>query len=385
MSKKQLLALFLCSLVPWTVGNGMTPLLPVYATELGAAPAVAGYYLSFSFLALATGTVVAGWLSDKLQGRKTLVIVGGMMSIPAAWLMGRTTNIWYLTAFSATWYFLAGMALTLISILAGLFAEETERGRIFGILALTNPLGALAGGLMTGSISDRWGYPTMFAGLSLFGILWPLTGLLLKDKVVARVQRGETATAGERPGLGGSFYLLFLANLTASVACFIAVMGRSLAMDDLGFAAAAISSAGAIGGATTLPLPPLIGWLSDRVGRKQFLALCYLAGTAGLLVLVESVALWHFWVATFLLSVFWAVNIGIGSALATDLVPRESVGRGISLFNATTWVGGIIGYASTGYAFQNLGVNPTFLIGALLPLIAVVLLIPIRVQVRSDN
>ena len=39
MSKKQILALFVCSLVPWTVGNGLVPLLPVYATQLGADPA----------------------------------------------------------------------------------------------------------------------------------------------------------------------------------------------------------------------------------------------------------------------------------------------------------------------------------------------------------
>ena len=29
MSRKQLVALFLCSIVPWTVGNGLVPLLPV--------------------------------------------------------------------------------------------------------------------------------------------------------------------------------------------------------------------------------------------------------------------------------------------------------------------------------------------------------------------
>jgi MFS family permease len=225
----------------------------------------------------------------------------------------------------------------------------------------------------------------MFAVLSLFGILWPLTGLLLKDKVVAQVQRGETVTAGERPGLGGSFYLLFLASLTASVASFVFMMGRSLAMNDLGLAAAAISSATAIGGAATLPLPPLVGWLSDRVGRKQFLTLGYLAGTVGLLCLVVSVSLWHFWVVSFLVSILMPVNMGVGSALAIDLVPRESVGRGISLFSATTWVGGIIGYAGTGYAIQHLGLTSTFVIGAFLPLIAIVLLILIRVPRREES
>jgi MFS family permease len=219
----------------------------------------------------------------------------------------------------------------------------------------------------------------MFAILSLFGILWPLTGLLLKDRVVARVQRRETVTAGEKPRLGGSFTLLFLASLTACVVTFVVMMGRSLAMNDQGLAAAAISSAVAIGGAATLPLPPLVGWLSDRVGRKRFLALGYLAGTLSLLCLVVSVSLWHFWIVSFLISILAPVNLGVGSALATDLVPRESVGRGISLFSATTWVGGIIGYAGTGYAIQHLGLASTFVIGAFLPLIAIVLLILIRV------
>ncbi|UCC65329.1 MAG: hypothetical protein JSV36_09925, partial [Anaerolineae bacterium] len=75
MSKKQLLALFLCSLIIWTGGNGLSPLLPVYATQLGADPAMVGYYLSFSYLALASGTVVAGWLSDNVQHRKISLIV----------------------------------------------------------------------------------------------------------------------------------------------------------------------------------------------------------------------------------------------------------------------------------------------------------------------
>jgi MFS family permease len=163
------------------------------------------------------------------------------------------------------------------------------------------------------------------------------------------------------------------------------MMGRSLAMNDLGFAAAAISSAAAIGGAATLPLPPLVGWLSDRAGRKQYLALGYLAGTAGLLCLVVAESLWHFYVGSFLVSILGPINLGVGCALATDLISRESVGRGISLFSATTWIGGIIGYAGTGYAIQHLGLAPTFVIGAFMPLIAIVSLVLIRAPRREGK
>jgi len=378
MSKKQLFALFVCSLVPWVVGNGLLPLLPVYAAHLGAESAVAGYYLSFSYLALTSGTIAAGWLSDRLQRRKALLVVAGVVVAPGFWLMGRATNVWQLTVLTASVWFMGGVGLALISILTGLFAEETERGKVFGILSLTGALGTTIGGLTTGPIADRWGYPTMFAAVSFFVILWPLSALLVEDKVVARVRPGEASTARESPGMGGGFFLLLLASLTVAVAIFVSQLGLSLAMNDLGFVAAAISSTGAIGGAFSLPLPPLIGWLSDRVERKRLLALFYLTGTVGLLILAVSASLWHFWVVASLMAVFVSVNGAVGSALVTDLVPQEALGKGMSLFNAATWVGGIIGFAGAGYAIQNLGAISTFIIGACLPLIAIALLIPIR-------
>jgi MFS family permease len=224
----------------------------------------------------------------------------------------------------------------------------------------------------------------MFTTLALFSCLLPLTALLLEDKVVARDQRGEISISRKKTRLGGSFFLLFLASIIAGIVAVAGGMGTSLAMNNLGFAAAAISSTGAIAGAVTLPLPLLVGWLSDRFGRKRVLAFCYLTGAVSMLILVKSIALWHFWIAAALRR--FAVSVGrvIGSALTTDLVPQESLGKGISLFSATTWIGGIIGFAGTGYTIQHFGLIPTFILGALLPLMSIILLVPIR-QAKQEE
>jgi len=190
MSKKQILALFVCSLVPWTVGNGLVPLLPVYATQLGADPAAAGYYLAFSYFALAVGAVAAGWLSDRLRRRKMPLIISGLAGIPIAWLIGRVGNIWGLSMLTAMLWFCGGLGLALIGILTGLSAGDDERGKVFGILSLTTGLGALIGGLTTGFIVDRWGFPTMFTAVAVFLILWPLAGIFPDRK------RGGTSSGG---------------------------------------------------------------------------------------------------------------------------------------------------------------------------------------------
>ena len=62
----------------------------------------------------------------------------------------------------------------------------------------------------------------------------------------------------------------------------------------------------------------------------------------------------------------------------------ESLGRGLSLFSTTTWVGGIFGYTAAGQAIQRLGTTSTFVLGAFLPLLALLLLMPVREAKREE-
>jgi MFS family permease len=163
------------------------------------------------------------------------------------------------------------------------------------------------------------------------------------------------------------------------------VLGRSLSMDTLGLTAAAISSTVAVSNLLALPLPLLLGWLSDRLGRKRFLALGFLVSSVGLVGIALSTVLWHFWIAVALISLSYRVNTGLGPALANDLLPRESLDRGLGLFGATMWIGAIVGYAGTGQAVQRLGLTPTLIGGAALPLIAICLLALVRPAKDADS
>jgi MFS family permease len=378
MNKRQLALLFTSNLIMMTMGGGISSLAPVYATtQLGAEPGAAGLFMSFAFLGLAAGTLAGGWLSDRFQHRKAFFTVLTVVDCVALWSMGRLPTFGHLAVVMAFDWFLGGINLTLLSILAGLFAEPSQRGRVYGILSLTGSLGALLS-MGSGVIVDRRGFRAMFTVAALVSLCNPLIGLLLEDKVVVPSEQKDASPAGRWVGLGGSFFFLLAGRLTATAAQFVGALSRTLVMGEMGFAATAISSAAAVGGGVALGLSLLAGWLSDRVGRKWLLAACYFGGAAGLAVLVAATSLVHFWTVAILLSMVGSVAGGIGSAVVTDLVPQESLGRGLSLFSAMGWVGGIVGYASTGYAIQNVGLMPTLVVAVLVSLVAVALLVPIR-------
>jgi MFS family permease len=377
IGRRQLASLFLCNLAAWTVGNGLLPLLPVYAVKLGADPAMAGLYLALSYLAIALGATSAGWLSGSRLRCRLPLIVTGVASVPLPWLMGQASSIWALTVLTALLWFCGGLGLALMGILAGLSAGERERGKVFGILALTGGLGALIGNLGIGWLVRGWGYAAMFTALPILMLLWPVAALFLEEKEDAAARREQDVPVKQRL-MGRDYLLLCAASTVLSIAGFFILLIRSFQMSDMGFGPLEISSTGAVGGLVSMPLPVLMGWLSDRIDRKPLLVLGYLSDFGALILLPFSAALWHFWLVIMLQGVAGGSSSSVGNAWVTDLIPRESFGRGLALFGATVWVGGVAGFALAGSVLQGLGFVDASILGGGLVLAAVGLLLPIR-------
>lgn len=380
-SRRQLLVLCVYAVVIWSVGNGLLPLLPKYAEGLGAGDFLIGVYLAASYAAIALGTASAGWLADRLGHAKTQMVVVALVGCPLLLVTSQITAFWQVVVLTVSIWWIGGLALTFASILAGLSAGPNERGTVLGILALTAPLGSVIGGLGIGVLADALGFSGMWIVLGLAWLVCPAAGLFVVD-----VPRGPAPPRMDTVrGTGlwtAAFVILLASGILGAFGSFIGGFGRSLVMR-ADFSNEAITSTVAVSGLATLPFPLLIGHLSDRFGRLRFLALCYASGVAGLLVYSGASLLWHFWAASALVAFVSYVATGVGSALVVDLVDRRSVGRGLALFSAMGWGGGILGFAVGGYLFTAFDYASGFLVGAGLLAAALVLLLPISRSIRG--
>jgi len=383
MNTLMLFGLVVCDCVIFTVGNGTTPLLPIYAKVLGASSATEGIYVALAYLCLAIGTVIGGRLSDRLQSRRSLLVLAGALLVPLQALMGLTRNVFQLIATTGLLWLAAGVTLATVGAIAGREADAAQRGKVFGFIGVSAGVGSLVGGLTIGPMVDAWGYPAMFFVLAGLTVLIPITALL----TVKETQQDPASKLRTVPHpasfIGVAILLLLAAQLLGWVANGAGNMGRSISMNELNFSNTAITATAAIGGLLSLPLPLVLGWLSDRVGRKKVLITSYVAGTACLLILSVSQKLWQFWLVAALLSLL-AVSMSVGPALVADIVSRERVGTAVSLFQSAQWLGTIVGFVYSGFAFQSLGIRSALAVASIAGVLAIVAALLIRDSSRSS-
>lgn len=385
MSKQKRFILFICNLVLWTIANGLVPLLPVQAASLGAQSTIIGFFMAFSYVMLAIGTMLSGWLVERGGTHKLLIMLISFILIPMLAILGQVDTVWQLTIVSGVVSLCLGLIFSLLTMLISLNASKVERGKIFGTIYLSIPLGALLGGATFGTLIDWGGYTTMYNVIAMGGLLLPITAIFWPSSTVDQAIDGEdndhVAPTQLTPWQYSHMFILFLGiTLVAYITSFIGRLGTSLVMTDLQFAATAISSTAAIGGLVALPIVPLLGSMSDRVGRKRFLSVIYITATLGILTLSQATSLWQFWLAAALISIATYSNGSLASALATDLLSPQSMNKGMALFNATAWIAGIIGYAATGYVIEQFDATTIFAIGTAMPVLAVVMLGMVRVE-----
>jgi MFS family permease len=354
----------LSSFIILFVGMGLFPVLPLYDAQFGATRTVVGIHFALMYAANMLGHMLTGWMSDRLTPRGAF-IGAGVLGIPTLVLLGQATGLWQVIFLTAAAWFLGGLGRALVNVFIGLHANGKSRAISFSLAFLAYPLGAAFGSAMVGQLVTRQGYPVMFAALGAIWTFLPVIGLLgLKDKPFSRAKRTTTQKAGATGRLGRMFYLLLAVSLLSGTAINVSRLGMPLSMQALGFSVSAIAGVTVVSGLASVPVVLLIGTLSDRLGRKRFLALVYLLAAGGALTLSAASELWHFWLAATAMFVALCVNGALASALAVDMLSQGALNRGLPRITAVGAVASILSFASAGYVMDTLGAATLYLTAA---------------------
>jgi MFS family permease len=344
-----------------------SPVLPLFATHLGASASGVGAIAAVSTLAGIAFSIPAGLLSDRL-GRKTMLAAAGVVfaSAPALYLF--TSQIWQLAAVR----FYHGLATAIFMPVAMAWVSdlhEAAKGEKLGWFSTATLLGRFLAPLAGGALLGLWGPGGGTAFRAIFGLC--LAAGVLALLVALRMPAARRAP--QPPGswknqlngiarLASSGPLLLLGMVEASalfmygtIEVFLPLyaLSRGIGLFEVGvcLSAQVITLAAA---------KPLMGRLSDRRGRGgqilwgSFLGVLAAAGlsvSAGFLpILLLSVAI----------GLSLSIVTSATSAAVADVSRCGLRGSAMGIFGTLMDVGHSAGPLASGVVAAYLGFAAAF-------------------------
>jgi MFS family permease len=340
------------------------PILPIFLTQtLKASGSVVGLVEG---VAGATQNIVQGFsgaLSDKLQKRKPIALVGYLLAAIGKPLMGVAAGWQGMLAGRFLDRFGAGTRSAPRDALVAASVSEANRGRAFGLEGVGDNAGAFLGPLLAILLLVVWQLDIrlIFYLAVIPGLLAFLMVLLVEERPVAVQAKAKIDVSVSRFPKAYWKYLLATAlfGIGNSSNAFLILetkdIGASLTMTILIYACFNLVAA-------LISYPA--GFLSDTIGRRNVL----LAAFAIFLVTYLGFALTRNVGLIAMLFVLYGLFQGIfrsvGKALASDFVPDRLRASGIGWYNTIVGLSGLIASLVAGLLWDEAGHASVFLFGA---------------------
>lgn len=340
------------------------PILPVFLTEtLKTTGGVVGLVEG---LAQATQNIVqgfSGWLSDRLQRRKAVALVGYAIAAAAKPLMGLATAWQGILAARVIDRGGTGLRSAPRDALVAASVEAPHRGKAFGLEGFGDNLGAFVGPLLALVLLNAFQVPmrSIFYIAAVPGTLSLAMIAFVKDRRVAIPSKATLDLANRRFPTAYWRYLAATAvfGLGNSSNAFLILQTR-----DVG-----ISLQRTIGIYAAFNLVAAIvsypaGYLSDRIGKKHLVALgliVFVATYVGFAVtrdirLIAACFVFY--------GMFQGISRSAGKALAADLVPESIRASGLGWYTATIGLTGLAASLVAGQLWDRVGHSAVFVYGA---------------------
>ena len=312
-----------------------SPVLPLFASYLGADPAAVGSVAAVSAFTGVLFSIPVGMLSDRV-GRRKILLGSAFVFATAPFLYLFVTNLWQL-ALVRFYHGLATAAFipVAMALVADLFSEE--RGERMGWFSTATLLGRfvapLAGGALIGllAFNPSLSYKAVYVLCAVAGILALLCILTIREPEKASVRlrtwsemfKALRAVMSDRAILvtSGAEAAVLFAYGTFETFLPLYSLSRGLTAYEIGVCL----SAQVISLALT---KPIMGRFSDKHGRPPQIFAGALIGA----VSIGGFALFGSFVPFLLLSVFFGVSMStLTSATSAFIADLSRTGRGSAM------------------------------------------------------
>jgi MFS family permease len=341
------------------------PVLPVFLTQvLHASGSIVGLV---DGVAQATQNIVQGFsgaISDRLQRRKPIALVGYLLAAIAKPVMGLATVWPALMAARLMDRLGAGIRSAPRDALVAASVDERDRGRAFGLEGLGDNAGAFLGPLLALVLLSWLGlelrsvfYLAVIPGLLAFGLVL----------LVSEGQAGDTAKAriDVNPAQFPSSYwkylaatALFVVGNSSNAFLILRIQDDGISLEITILIYAAFNLVAAL-----ISYPA--GALSDRWGRRNllFLALAIFFMVYLGFAMVRSVAVIAVLFALY--GLYQGIFRAVGKALASDLVAPHLRASGVGWYSTTVGLLQLVASLAAGLLWDRIGHAAVFYFGAL--------------------
>jgi MFS family permease len=364
----------------------IVPILPIFLTQtLKVSASVVGLVEGIAGATQNVTQGLSGSLSDKLQKRKPIALVGYFLAAIGKPLMG-FASIWQgVLGGRLLDRFGAGTRSAPRDALIASSVDEAHRGKAFGLEGVGDNAGAFLGPLLAVLLLIVWHLP-----VRLIFYLAVVPGLLAFLMVVFVHERPVKVTAKARFDIGvekfpKAYWKYLLATALFGIGnssnAFLILetkdIGASLTTTILIYAGFNLVAA-------LISYPA--GYLSDRLGRRNLLVLSIAIFFVTYLGFALTRAVAFIGVLFLFYGLYQGIIRSVGKALASDYVSDALRASAIGWYNATMGVCGLAASLLGGWLWDHEGHTAVFVFGAVfaaLGIIASVVLIPAVVTRRS--
>jgi MFS transporter, DHA1 family, multidrug resistance protein len=323
-----------------------TPLLPLFARELGAGPSVIGLVMGASTLTGIFVKLPAGALSD-VFGRRRLLLAGALVfaTLPFTYLAVSTLLALVLLRFahgSATAIFGPVASASLSDI-----APPEKRGTWLSMYSTAQGAGQALGPVLAGYMIAAGRFDLAFAAAGLIGVGVPIIVAGWRGSSAARsnrepwqeFRRGVAEVARDRLVLvtSGAQAAQFVLNGTLNA--FLPLYGREV----LGLTVTQLGWLFGFQTLTTLAVRPVIGFLSDRAGRRWVIVTGLVVCSAAMLLVSIATNISEIITAIVAYAAGVATTTAATSAHITDVTRRARYGAAHGVFGTIYDVGDAFG------------------------------------------